>query len=78
MGEFGDLSQIQAANFSARTHQPLEVFFAASLALVTVSFIGAYGGQLLQRIVPLKMIRLGGGLIFAGLGVYTFAKLFTS
>ena len=26
VGEFGDLTQIQAANFSAKTHQPLEVF----------------------------------------------------
>lgn len=78
LGEFGDLTQIQAANFSAKTHQPLEVFLAASLALIVVSFLGAYGGQLLQRVVPLRMIRLAGGLIFAGLGVYTLVKLFTS
>jgi putative Ca2+/H+ antiporter (TMEM165/GDT1 family) len=78
LGEFGDLTQIQAANFSAKTHQPLEVFLAASLALIVVSFLGAYGGQLLQRVVPLRMIRLAGGLIFAGLGVHTLVKLFTS
>lgn len=78
VGEFGDLTQIQAANFSAKTHQPLEVFVAASLALVLVSFVGAYGGQLLQRVVPLKKIRLAGGVVFAGLGVYTLVKLFTS
>jgi putative Ca2+/H+ antiporter (TMEM165/GDT1 family) len=77
IGEFGDLTQIQAANFSARTHRPLEVFLAASLALVTVSFIGAYGGRLLQRVLPLKKIRLSGGIVFAGLGVYTFVKLVT-
>jgi putative Ca2+/H+ antiporter (TMEM165/GDT1 family) len=78
IGEFGDLTQIQAANFSAKTHQPLEVFIASSLALITVSFVGAYGGQLLQRVVPLKKIRLAGGLVFAGLGVYTIVKLFVS
>ena len=61
VGEFGDLTQIQAANFSAKTHQPLEVFLASSLALIAVSFLGAYGGRLLQRVVPLQMIRLGGG-----------------
>ena len=71
IGEFGDLTQIQAANFVARTHQPLEVFLASSVALVLISFVGAYGGRMLQRIVPLAKIRLGGGLIFAGLGVYT-------
>ncbi len=77
IGEFGDLTQIQAANFSAKTHRPLEVFLASSLAMIVVSFVGAYGGQLLQRVVPLKKIRLGGGLIFAGLGVYTVVRVFT-
>ena len=77
IGEFGDLTQIQAANFSAKTHRPLEVFVASSLAMILVSFVGAYGGQMLQRVVPLKKIRLGGGLIFAGLGVYTLVRVFT-
>jgi len=75
IGEFGDLTQIQAANLSAKTHQPLEVFLAGSLALVGVSFLGAYGGQMLQRVVPLAKIRLLGGLIFLGLGVYTLVQL---
>jgi len=76
LGEFGDLTQIQAANFSAKTHQPVEVFLASSAALVLVAFVGAYGGQLLQRVVPLAKIRFGGGVIFAGLGVYTMIKVF--
>jgi putative Ca2+/H+ antiporter (TMEM165/GDT1 family) len=75
LAEFGDLTQIQAANLTIKTHQPLEIFLAASLALVCVSFIGAYGGQLLQRVVPLKWIRWGGGLIFLGLGIYTLVTL---
>jgi putative Ca2+/H+ antiporter (TMEM165/GDT1 family) len=75
LAEFGDLTQIQAANLTIKTHQPLEIFLAASLALVCVSFIGAYGGQLLQRVVPLRWIRWGGGLIFLGLGIYTLVTL---
>ncbi len=78
VGEFGDLTQIQAANFSAKTHQPLDVFIAASLAMILVSFVGAYGGRLLQRVVPLERIRLAGGVIFAALGVYTLVTAFTS
>jgi putative Ca2+/H+ antiporter (TMEM165/GDT1 family) len=78
VGEFGDLTQIQAANFSAKTHQPLEVFVASSLALIAISFVGAYGGRLLQRIVPLAKIRFAGGVIFAGLGLYTLFKAFTA
>jgi len=75
VSEFGDLSQIQAANLTAKTHQPLEVFLAASLALVGLSFLGAYGGQYLQRYVPTKWLRVAGGVIFAGLGIYTLARL---
>ena len=75
IGEFGDLTQIQAANFEAKLHQPLEVFVASSLALIAVSFVGAYGGRALQRVVPLARIRLGGGLIFAGLGIWTLVSL---
>ena len=78
VGEFGDLTQIQAANFAAKLHQPLEVFAACSAALVCVAFLGAFAGQALQRLVPLAKIRLGGGLIFLGLGAYTFVKLATS
>jgi putative Ca2+/H+ antiporter (TMEM165/GDT1 family) len=75
IGEFGDLTQIQAANFEAKLHQPLEVFLASSLALVAVTFIGAYSGRALQRKVPLHRVRLGGGLIFAGLGLWTLISL---
>ena len=78
LGEFGDLTQIQAANFAAKLHQPLEVFLACSLALVAVAFLGAFAGRALQRIVPLAMIRRGGGLIFLALGVYTVVNLATS
>ncbi len=75
IGEFGDLTQIQAANFEAKLHQPLEVFLASSLALIAVSCLGAYGGKQLQRLIPLSRIRLGGGLIFAGLGLWTLISL---
>ena len=78
IGEFGDLTQIQAANFEARLRQPLEVFLASSLALIAVSFIGAYSGRALQRRIPLKRVRLGGGLIFAGLGIATITSLIVS
>jgi putative Ca2+/H+ antiporter (TMEM165/GDT1 family) len=78
LAEFGDLTQIQAANFTIKTHQPLEVFLAGSIALVCVSFLGAYGGQLLQRVIPLRWIRFGGGLIFLGLGIYTVVNVATT
>lgn len=78
VAEFGDLTQIQAANFTVKTHQPIEVFVASSLAMVAISFLGAFGGRLLQRVLPLALIRRASGVIFAGLGVYTLISLATS
>jgi len=75
VAEFGDLTQIQAVNFTIKTHQPLEVYLAGSLALVLIAFLGAFGGQYLQRVVPIKWIRRGGGVIFATLGVYNLVRL---
>lgn len=75
IGEFGDLTQIQAANFEAKLHQPLEVFLASTLSLICVTVLGAYGGKVLQRIIPLARIRIGGGIIFAGLGAWTLISL---
>ncbi len=75
LGEFGDLSQIQTANFAAKFHQPLAIFAACSLALISVACIGAFAGSALQRFVPLAKIRVGGGLIFLVLAIVTFVSL---
>jgi Ca2+/H+ antiporter, TMEM165/GDT1 family len=75
LAEFGDLTQIQAVSFAARTHEPLEVFVAGSSAMVAISFLAAYGGQSLERRVPLAWIRRLGGLIFLVLGLYSLVGL---
>jgi putative Ca2+/H+ antiporter (TMEM165/GDT1 family) len=76
IGEFGDLTQIQAANLSAKYHQPLTVFAASSIALVAIAFFGAYGGRTIQKFIPLKALRIAGGVIFAALAIVTFFSLF--
>jgi len=43
-----------------------------------VSFLGAFGGRALERVLPLAWIRRGGGVIFAALGIYTLVSLATS
>lgn len=76
VGEFGDLTQIQAASLQARYKDWPIVFTASSLALITIAFIGAFGGKQLARIVPLSVIRKLGGLVFGGLGLYTLINIF--
>jgi putative Ca2+/H+ antiporter (TMEM165/GDT1 family) len=74
LGEFGDLTQIQAASFAARLNNPVGVFLACSLALVAVAYLGAYFGGALSRRISLAKIRLGGGVVFAVLGLYTLTR----
>jgi putative Ca2+/H+ antiporter (TMEM165/GDT1 family) len=77
VGEFGDLTQILTANFAASSHQPLTVFLAGSLALLSVSAFAAFGGKALLRVLPLQRIRLGGGILLAGFGIYSVVKVIT-
>jgi Ca2+/H+ antiporter, TMEM165/GDT1 family len=77
IAEFGDLSQIQAANLVARTHRAVLVFFAATLAVIAAAAIAAYAGQWLVKRVPLEKIRILAGLIFAGLGIYQLVSVAT-
>jgi len=75
VGEFGDITQIQAANLTAKTHLPIAVFFASSIGLILVEIVGVYGGQFLVKKFSLQKIRYSGGIIFAGLGIYSVFQL---
>ncbi len=75
VGEFGDLTQIITANLAAKYHDPAAVFVGAVAALSSVAALGAFGGRVLLRIVPLAVIRRGGGVLLAGLSIYSFVLL---
>ena len=78
VAEFGDLTQLLAAGFVARSGEILTVFIASSLALIVVSGIGSFGGQALLKVLPLARIRQGGGILLLGFGIYTLVTLLTS
>jgi putative Ca2+/H+ antiporter (TMEM165/GDT1 family) len=77
VGEFGDLTQILTANLAAKYHDPLSVFVGAFAALATVGAVGAFGGRALLRVLPLAAIRKAGGVLLAGLAVYSLVTLVT-
>ena len=51
VGEFGDLTQVVIANLSAKTRDPLSVFWGAALAFVVISGIGIAAGRTITRVV---------------------------
>ena len=76
VAEFGDLTQLLAATFVARTKEPLSVFIGSSLALISVAAIGAFGGQLLLRVLPLARIRQLGGVLLLIFGIVSIVRIF--
>jgi putative Ca2+/H+ antiporter (TMEM165/GDT1 family) len=77
IGEFGDLTQILAANLAARYHSPVSVWVGAMAAMASVAALGAFGGRALTRVLPLAAIRKGGGVLLAIFAVYSIVTIFT-
>ena len=75
VGEFGDLTQILTANLAAKYHDPVSVFVGAFAALVAVGALGAFGGRVLQKVLPLAVIRRVGGVLLGGFAVYSLVVL---
>ncbi|MGD0742297.1 MAG: TMEM165/GDT1 family protein [Acidimicrobiales bacterium] len=71
LAEFGDLTQVVIANLSAKTRDPLSVFWGAALAFVVISGIGIAAGRTITRVVPLDRVRKLSGLLLLGLGVWS-------
>lgn len=76
VAEFGDLTQIMTANLAARYNDPVSVAIGAVLGLWTVAALGIFGGRLLMKRVPLRLITRTAAvlmIILAGLSLYEAA-----
>lgn len=76
VGEFGDLTQILTANLAAKYHSSISVFVGALAGLAAAAAVAAFGGKALLRVLPLGVIRRIGGLLLAGLAVYSLVTIF--
>ena len=73
--EIGDDTQILAIGFVAATSQPILVYVAVTLGLVSAAAVGARLGRFLKdRVRPARLRRLAGvALMGVGLGIILFA-----
>jgi Ca2+/H+ antiporter, TMEM165/GDT1 family len=74
LAEWGDLSQLFTAGLAAQTGAPVSVFIGAWAALLTVSGLGVLLGTWLSDRVPLWLLRLGSGIVLAGLTVWSILE----
>jgi Ca2+/H+ antiporter, TMEM165/GDT1 family len=73
VAEFGDLTQIMTANLAARYSDPVSVGIGAVLALWAVGALGIFGGRMLMKRVPLKLITKVAAavmVVLAGFSLY--------
>jgi len=71
LAELGDKTQLSAVLFSASgAASALEVFLAASLALMASTALAVLGGAALGRAISPASLKITAGLIFIVLGGY--------
>ncbi len=68
LAELGDKTQLAIFTLSAQHKSPGLVFIGASLALVLVTFLGAYLGGFVANYIPIKVLHTGAGILFIVLG----------
>ena len=78
LGEWGDLTQILIANFSAKYHDPLSVGIGSLAGLLVALSIAVASGRVLLRVLPMSMIRRASGLILAGFAIWTIVDAIKS
>jgi Ca2+/H+ antiporter, TMEM165/GDT1 family len=73
--EWGDLSQLLTITLVTRFEEPVEVFFGALGALLTVSALAVLVGRQLLRWIPLHVLHYIGASVCLVLGVLTIYEL---
>jgi putative Ca2+/H+ antiporter (TMEM165/GDT1 family) len=70
LAEWGDLTQILAANLAAHYRDPLAVGVGATLALWAVAAVAVIGGRWLGRVIDASILRAVTALVLAGFAGY--------
>jgi len=68
LAELGDKTQLATLCFAAGKNTLVPVFIGSSLALVTSSLLACLLGSTLIKILPIRWVHLGAGVIFIVLG----------
>jgi Ca2+/H+ antiporter, TMEM165/GDT1 family len=71
LAEWGDITQITAANLTARYADPVSVFVGATLGLWAVAGLAVTAGAKSLAVIPMAWVRRIGAAILLGFGVYS-------
>ncbi|MEX0169995.1 TMEM165/GDT1 family protein [Streptomyces sp. LMG1-1-1.1] len=76
ISEWGDLTQITTANLAA-TNGTWSTAIGSLAALMSVSALALVAGRFIAKCVPLKTVQRVGGVIMAGLAIWSLTEVFT-
>ena len=70
LAELGDKTQLAVFTLVTQNESPVSIFLGASAALVTVTLIAAFFGEMVTKYIPESYLQLGAGVIFIVIGVF--------
>jgi putative Ca2+/H+ antiporter (TMEM165/GDT1 family) len=74
LAELGDKTQLATLSFATGKSAFLPVFIGSSMALVTTSLLASLVGSSLTRVLPVRWVHLGAGLLFIVIGALLVAR----
>jgi putative Ca2+/H+ antiporter (TMEM165/GDT1 family) len=74
LAEMGDKTQLAVFGGTAATRKPLEIFLGATLGLLAATAIGVVLGQVVGHVVSPRIMRIAGGALFVGIGLWLLLK----
>lgn len=75
MTEMGDKTQIATMALGARYHDVALVAAGTTLGMMIANVPAVYLGERINRLVPVRAVRLGAAMIFAAIGVWALIDL---
>jgi len=74
IAELGDKTQLATLCFATGKNTLVPVFVGSSLALVTSSLLACLLGSTLTKVLPIRWVHLGAGVVFMVLGGLLVAR----
>ena len=74
LAELGDKTQLATLCFATGKNTFVPVFIGSSLALTTSSLLACLLGSALTRVLPIRWVHLGAGVLFIVIGGLLVAK----
>lgn len=74
IAELGDKTQLIVFTLAGKHKKPIQLLIGAVLAFLAADAIAIFLGAIIQRYIDLDIIKLIGGLLFIGFGIYTLIR----